>query len=223
MREFTNKKGQQVIVSAQQLRGCLEEAIKTFNLYDAASLLQPRKKEHGQYMGEKEQGWGGASERAISHRLAVYLEGELRKMRIVEDGGLIVVDCEYNRHLDGVKKQRISPQLLAVVRKARRKAKRISDDSGYYVISVAPDIDVHQRGEDRLNLLVVEMKKKSNPEIPEYDEGKLKCFTKGGLAEYGYVLGFSVVAIDDVTPTDRKLELSTPYADEKSQAANYAV
>ena len=132
-------------------------------------------------------------------------------MGIVEEGGPIVVDCEYNRHIDGVKSHRLPRKLLDIVKKARRKAKPISDDSGFYVISVAPDIVVHQRGADLLNLLVVEMKKESNPENPEYDDLKLECFTKQGRDEYGYEVGFVVVATDTDLPTKRKLKLSTQY------------
>ena len=218
MTTFRNKAGQQVIVSDQTLRACLVAAINDFNVHDGPTLLLPRKRRNGEFVGDKEQGWGGASERAIAHRLAFYLELELRESGIVEDGGLVSVDCEYNRHLDGLKHQRVSPDLLEIVKKARRKVKRISDDSGFYVISVAPDIVVHQRGKDGLNLLVVEMKKKSNPEIPEYDEEKLKCFTKRGRDEFGYLLGFTVVAVDDVPPEERKLKLGTPYANGRPRA-----
>lgn len=222
MTAFTNKAGQRVLVSDETLRACLSSAITEFNANDGPTLLLPRKGRNGRFVGQKEQGWGGASERAIAHRLAFYLECQLRKVGIVEDGGLVVVDCEYNRHLDGLKHQRISTDLLDIVKKARRKAKRISDDSGFYVISVAPDIVVHQRGKDSLNLLVVEMKKKSNPEIAEYDAEKLKCFTRRGPDAFGYLLGFTVVAVDDVPPDQRQLALGTPYSNGLPQAGDYA-
>jgi len=223
MSEFINNTGQRVLASVEILRACLVSAIDTFNANDGSTLLLPQKLSNGDYVGEKEKGWGGASERSIAHRLAVYLERELREVGIVEDNGLIVVDCEYNRHLEGLKRQRISPDLLDTVKKARRKARKLSDDSGDYYISVAPDIVVHQRGQDTLNLLVVEMKKKSNPEIPEYDKEKLKCFTKRDDDEFAYQLGFTVVAVDDVPPTQRKLELGAPYADGKQQQDGYAI
>jgi hypothetical protein len=71
MKVFYNKASKRVTVTEQMLRGCLDEAIKNFNKNDAASLLQPRKEQNGNYVGEKDQGWGGATERSISHRLAV--------------------------------------------------------------------------------------------------------------------------------------------------------
>jgi hypothetical protein len=143
--------------------------------------------------------------------LAVYLECELYREGILEASGPIVVDCEYNRHIDGVKKHRISQELRDIVSKAKRKAKRTSDDAGYYVFSVAPDIVVHKRGDDSLNLLVVEVKKLSNREIREYDDLKLNCFTKQGDDEYGYDIGFVVIADDIANLPDRKLKLSTQY------------
>ena len=180
-----------------------------------------RKAANGIYVGEKDRGWGAASERAIAHRLAVYLECELRDEGIVEDGGLISVDCEYNRHLDGMKTHRIPEKLIRIVEDAKRKPKPISDDEGFFVFSIAPDIIVHHRGEDDLNLLVIELKKSTNVEILEYDDLKLKCFTKAGGDEYGYLIGFSVVAVDDVEANLRELKILTPYANEKPQALNY--
>lgn len=215
----------EIVVSNEMLRSCLELAIRKFNANDRATLLCPQRHPNGLYAEKREKGWGGASERSISYRLAFYLECELRKIGIIRDGGRVVVDCEYNRHLDGKKKHRIPQKLVEIVKMAKRKAKRISDDYGFYVFSIAPDIVVHQRGEDALNLLVIEVKKKSNPEIQKYDDLKLRCFTKqtkNGKDEFGYQLGFAVVAFDNDEVDDRELRLSTPYANGKPQAANFA-
>ena len=222
MKKFINKAGVRVEVTTQKLRGCLKRAIDRFNDYEKSSLLLPRKLPNGLYVGEKDRGWGAASERAIAHRLAVYLERELRNDGIVEDGGLISVDCEYNRHLDGMKTHRIPEKLIGIVEDAKRKPKPISDDEGFYVFSIAPDIIVHRRGEDDLNLLVVELKKTTNNEIPEYDDLKLSCFTKEGGDEYGYLIGFAVVAVDDVPAEQREMQLSAPYAKGEPQALQYA-
>jgi hypothetical protein len=200
----------------------LQIAINRFNANDKTTLLLPRRHPNGSYAKKNEKGWGGASERSISHRLAFYLECELRSAGIVEDGGLISVDCEYNRHLEGMKTHRIPEKLIGIVEEAKRTPKPISDDEDFYVFSIAPDIIVHHRGEDDLNLLVIELKKSTNREIPEYDDLKLSCFTKQEKDEYGYQLGFSVVAIDDVQPGERELRISIPYANGKPQAANYA-
>ena len=90
--------------------------------------------------------------------------------------------------MDGVKKQRISPQ-LAVVRKVAEKP-NAPDDSGYYVIRLRRTLTFTSVERIKVELfLVCRDEEETNPKIPEYDEGKLKCFTKGGLAEYGYVFG----------------------------------
>ena len=221
MKEFKNKAGERVEVTIQKLRACLQRAIGRFNDNEKSSLLLPRETPNGLYVGEKDKGWGAASERAIAHRLAVYLECGLRSEGIVEDGGLISVDCEYNRHLDGMKTHRIPEELIIIVEKAKRNPKPISDDEGFYVFSIAPDIIVHHRGEDDLNLLVIELKKTTNHEIPKYDDLKLRCFTKEGRDAYAYQLGFAVVAVDDVAPAERELKLSTLYANGRPQPENY--
>jgi hypothetical protein len=88
----------------------------------------------------------------------------------------------------------------------------VSDDDSFYVFSIAPDIIVHRRGDDDLNVLVVELKKDSNPEIPEYDQLKLQCFT-GKPPGYRYILGAKVTAHDLVEPADRELEVTAWYQD----------
>lgn len=71
------------------------------------------------------------------------------------------VDCEYNRHIFDVK-------------------------TLYGYKQIRPDILIHQRGTDVSNLLVIEMKKKDEPEKEDIE--KLIAMTiKGG--EYGYDYG----------------------------------
>jgi hypothetical protein len=194
------------------LRKALVNAIGTFNRVDGPSLLQPRKTPSGYYVKANQLGWGAASERAIAHRLAFYLECELRRSGIVAGGAPISVDCEYNRHLEGMKTHRIPGELVDIVKKAKRKAVALPDGEDLYRFSISPDIVVHERGSDANNLLVIELKKQTNDEIPEYDELKLKCFTKNGEDDYGYMLGFVVTALDNIEPEDRELILATPYA-----------
>jgi hypothetical protein len=79
-----------------------------------------------------------------------------------------------------------------------------SDDDSFCVFSVAPDIVVHERGSDERNLLVVEVKKATNAEIPQYDRLKLECFTKSSPG-YGYKLGAAVTIEDNVAPANRRL------------------
>ena len=84
---------------------CLIDAIKRFNGgLDQKTLLQPADpaKKHGPAAGE----------RAIAHRLAYYLECELRKAKLITDEGTLIVDCEYNRHGGATKSPsgRVPPQ-----------------------------------------------------------------------------------------------------------------
>jgi len=191
-------------VVIERMKKCLLRAIDIFNQTDAGTLLCPRKDESGNDAKKGSAGWGAASERAIAHRLAVYIENEFRKVGLITDTGPVVVDCEYNRHLDGAKIQRIPDSLKSIVEKAKRRPKPDSDDDGFYVFSVAPDIVVHERGNDKQNLLVVEVKKTTNLEIPEYDRLKLECFTNKS-SDYGYKLGAVVAVEDNLAPGKRCL------------------
>lgn len=89
------------------------------------------------------------AERAITHRLATYLE------QYFEDWD---VDCEYNR--DGFEIKHIPDG---------------SGDDGEHGSKVFPDVIVHQRGSNH-NLLVIEVKKDTNKEPDSKDLGKLHGF-----------------------------------------------
>ena len=101
------------------------------------------------------------NERSITHRLAMYMQNEFAGWD---------VDAEYNRNHDDKK---VIPKAELIP----------SDDLNGQ--TVFPDIIVHRRGTDE-NLLVVEVKKTSNPEPTEKDLdklGRLKDFL-----EYRYAL-----------------------------------
>lgn len=186
---------------AKDVWKCLENAIDRFNdSNDPQTLLCPGK--------PPEKYWAAAGERAIAHRLAYYLEAELRQIGKINDSSVLSVDCEYNRHSGAPKALRAEEKLKGIVDDARRKWKDAGED-GYYVFSVAPDIVVHQRNTDDQNILVVEMKKRSNREPKAYDAHKLELFTtpkKNGYG-YGYYLGAWVIAEDDCEPEDRCLKI----------------
>ncbi len=188
---------------------CLEKAIDRFNRSaDAQSLLCPRKDAK-----ENSWKWAAASERAITHRLAFYIECELRNLCLVGDSSKIVVDCEYNRHIGATKAVATLEEIREIVMAARKQDLE-ADDDGFYVFSVAPDIIVHERLTDN-NLLVVEVKKKSSREIPKYDELKLELFTKPKQDEsgYGYKFGAWVVVEDKCSPKYRELRIVKKYKD----------
>lgn len=105
------------------------------------------------------------NERAISHRLALYLENRF-------DG--YDVDCEYDGYAmtDGIKKH------LIIERKKLENLGHIRDSDPYIdnlERSVYPDIIIHKRG-DVKNLLIIEVKKDKNKN-KEFDREKLKLYT----------------------------------------------
>ena len=194
---------------------CLEKAIDRFNESgDPATLLCPRRVPPESQADR----WAG-SERAISYRLAFYLESELRGLGLVGEHGPLVVDCEYNRHVGAGKNLEGSEaRIKQIVFDARRRELEANED-GFYVFTVAPDIVVHQRRTDVNNLLVVEVKKRSNHEPEEYDALKLELFTtpKVGQSGYGYKLGAWIVAEDEWEPDKRRLLIDKRYKDGRAR------
>lgn len=99
------------------------------------------------------------NERTVSHQLAVYIKSEFPDWD---------VDCEYNRNHDDIKRLMLPREKVD------------SDDT--FAQTVFPDIIIHHRGTDE-NLVVIEIKKSSNPQSPDRDFQKLTAF-KGQL---GYI------------------------------------
>lgn len=108
-----------------------------------------------------------ANERTITHRFALWLQAQFPEWK---------VDCEYNRHYDRTKR----------LKGIGRKIKRIDDTNG---TSVFPDVIIHHRMTDR-NLLVIEVKKSSNPEPNDFDLEKLAAFKNELGYENGLFLRF---------------------------------
>jgi hypothetical protein len=99
-----------------------------------------------------------ANERSITHKLAEYLQAEFEGWN---------VDCEHNRIGDAAKRIHLPA------------AEVLADDTD--AMTVFPDIIVHRRNMPD-NLLVVEVKKTTNPHGEEFDISKLHAFK----AELGY-------------------------------------
>ena len=95
------------------------------------------------------------NERSISHKLASYLQDAFTDWD---------VDCEYNRDHD-------DPKLL---KRLQIHAEKVSPDD-MHARTVFPDIVVHHRGTGD-NLLVIEIKKKTNQQPDCFDEQKLSEF-----------------------------------------------
>jgi hypothetical protein len=99
-----------------------------------------------------------ANERSITHKLAEYLQAEFKDWH---------VDCEYNRIREAAKHIHLPSGEVR------------PDDTN--AITVFPDIIVHKRNTPE-NLLVIEVKKSTNPQGEEFDVSKLHAFK----AELGY-------------------------------------
>ena len=126
-----------------------------------------------------------ANERAITHRLAVYLE------KLFPDWD---VDCEYNRigfddsskrlkDVRGVLRGEMARQRTARRSGGAKKQRLIADTEGR---TVYPDIVVHIRGQKH-NLLAIELKKSSNRIDDQVDKAKLGLYLNSD--ELGYRFG----------------------------------
>ena len=117
-------------------------------------------------------------ERAIGHRLAVWLEESFQGWK---------VDCEYNReYLDGENGDRVQGKCVYLLEKRIR-------DGGFQSlaspesISVFPDIIVHKRGSGA-NLLAIEVKISSDIDEVDFDMMKLNAYREDARLHYEYSL-----------------------------------
>lgn len=189
----------------EQLLKYLQTAVGLFNdSSDKKGLLSP--------LNPERRKGPAASEMAIAHRLAVYLEQIIPMFPEIANEE-VVVDCEYNRHRSDGKRINISKQLAHIVTEANRTIRGDPENEDRCVFSVLPDIVVHERRTDAKNLLVIELKKETNPENREYDQLKLKAFTLPELVGYGYQLGATIVIPDKLDAADRALLLGCLYRD----------
>lgn len=127
----------------------------------------------------------GAHERAICHRLAVYLEQEVNLRKAVD--GRWHVDCEYNLYGSGHGRARSVEEMRKIIVVQGRQ----DSDGEESEHSVFPDIVVHRRDTTE-NQLVVEVKVvrgfPDRREI-EFDLRKLAAFQDAGKGfEYGNAL-----------------------------------
>jgi hypothetical protein len=100
-----------------------------------------------------------ANERAISHRLGMYLQLLFEEWH---------VDCEYNRNLGDPKRVKTAKGFLDPAAHTRSIAETEA-------ITVFPDIIIHKRGTSN-NLLVIEMKKTTSQVGDAFDYFKLRSF-----------------------------------------------
>lgn len=99
------------------------------------------------------------NERSISHKLAEYLQQQFPEYH---------VDCEYNRMKSKSMDKRYITKILELSIDNVK-----SDDTE--AKTVYPDIIVHKRGTE-INLLAIEIKKKTNNSSKDFDYKKLQAF-----------------------------------------------
>lgn len=126
------------------------------------------------------------NERTIAHRFALYLEEHFDNYDI---------DVEYNRNLE---KGKHEPKYVHIVKslflESYQKAKENNDDIQSFLeqVTTYPDIIIHERGNNKHNLLVIEIKKSNNKDNWEIDKRKLEGFTRKDEG-YGYKLGLHLI------------------------------
>lgn len=109
--------------------------------------------------------YADASERSITHRIAVHLTSHPR-LKAWD------IDCEYNR--SGLKAKRLGLP-----------PKQVSIEESV-ATTVFPDIIIHRRGASGPNLLVIEAKKKGLD--TSFDESKLAAYRQELQYSYGLLL-----------------------------------
>ncbi len=115
------------------------------------------------------------NERTISHKFAEYLQNEFADFS---------VDCEYNRHLD--------------MKKILDVPKDPINWDDVESKTIFPDIIVHQRTNDKGNLLVIEMKKSSNRVDRQFDMSKIQAMMMTPFNyQFGLFIAINVVGGDD--------------------------
>jgi hypothetical protein len=126
------------------------------------------------------------NERTIAHRLAVYLGEYFKEYDI---------DVEYNRNIE---KGKHEPKYVHIIkdcfREAYQKAKESGDDIQVFMeqVTTYPDIIVHERGNNKHNILVIEIKKSNNKSDWEIDKRKLEGFTRKDDG-YAYKIGLHLI------------------------------
>ena len=134
------------------------------------------------------------SERAITHKLAEYLQARVPKLN---------VDCEYNRNAEA---GTFAPKYLNLIESRRKEVIgkiRVDQvpEEDLRACSTFPDIIIHHRGTNDANTLIIEAKKKNSTVADEFDFAKLRGFTGDNDGnEYSYEHG---VFIEFETAVDK--------------------
>lgn len=138
------------------------------------------------------------NERSITHKLAEYLQRELREGEFneYEFNGYRLheynVDCEYNRmDKNGVQDtKRLELHSLQIIEDLKKACGHVEPDDTN-AKTVFPDIIIHRREDSTHNLLVVEIKKSNSDQNSEmYDLMKILGYLQQLRYEYGLLIKF---------------------------------
>jgi hypothetical protein len=110
----------------------------------------------------------GRNERAVAHRLAIYLQDEFPRWH---------VDCEFNRQGKNRERKKVA---------AKRPYLPPSRRGSKYAL-VDPDVNVHRRGPDGPNLLAIELKVAGSSDLKR-DRAKLKAYLTEPHLRYTYAV-----------------------------------
>lgn len=130
------------------------------------------------------------SERAITHKLAEYLQGIFPNLN---------VDCEYNRNAEmgpaNPKELLLDAENVKSRARANKQQFQTNDleEEINSSVSTYPDIIVHRRLTNNENLLVVEVKKQNSQIDHDLDHAKLKAFTCSATNQYRYKHGVFIL------------------------------
>lgn len=126
------------------------------------------------------------SERAITHKLAEYLQSRIPSLN---------VDCEYNRNFENGPDASKSIYLLKEKTKDEIHRMVRDEDEELITISTFPDIIVHRRTTNENNLLVVEVKKTNSRVDHRHDYEKLQAFTESRKRHNPYHFSYGVFVL----------------------------
>ena len=119
------------------------------------------------------------SERAITHKLAEYIQTILPKESYH-------VDCEYNKDIGDPKRM-----CIELEDNANKQIEHLPEhiQNEVKAMLIYPDIVIHNRKSDLANLCVIELKKNAHsPKSLTHDDSKLKCYTSRYKYEVGLLL-----------------------------------
>ncbi len=129
------------------------------------------------------------NERSISHKLAEYLQ------QLFPDYN---VDCEYNWQVDDPCYKELS--FTSEEEKqfyTKTDEEKIKDKNAH---TVYPDVIIHQRGHNRDNLLIIEMKKTSNKDERARERDKLKLKKYKDKFSYEFILSLDIPTSGEFNP-----------------------